>query len=112
MIQRKKVIRSKAGFTKRNSTLASASAKQIKRLQEYQKLRKWFLLEKAYICEVCGGLGDQVHHKARRGKNLCAIHTFLAVCGPCHQKIHDNPAWAKKNGYLTHEFNRNASAEQ
>jgi hypothetical protein len=28
----------------------------------------------------------------------------MAVCRPCHQRIHDNPAWAKEQGYLVYQF--------
>jgi hypothetical protein len=31
--------------------------------------------------------------------------TFMAVCRPCHNKIHDNPAWARDKGYLIYEYN-------
>jgi hypothetical protein len=66
-------------------------------------------MDKNYKCEVCGHAGDQVHHKEGRGKKLCAVNTFLAVCAGCHRRIHDNPAWARENGYLIYNFT-NATA--
>lgn len=72
---------------------------------EYSRVRKEYLFAKGYTCEVCGNAGaNQIHHKAKRGKNLCNTETFMCVCALCHRKIHDNPKWARENGYLIYEF--------
>jgi hypothetical protein len=42
----------------------------------------------------------EIHHKEKRGKNLCNIETFLAVSRPAHNWIHNNPSEARKCGYL------------
>ncbi len=103
-LKRKKPLRSKSGSLQRKTKLAPFAEKLRNRLIEYGKIRKDYLLNKSYTCEVCGNAGDQIHHKAKRGKNLCAIETFLCVCALCHRKIHDNPKWARENGYLIYEF--------
>jgi hypothetical protein len=89
---------------KRKTKLAPFADKLRNRMIEYGKIRKDFLLDKNYTCEVCGNSGDQVHHKEKRGKNLCIVSTFMCVCGLCHRKIHDNPAWARDKGYLIYKF--------
>jgi hypothetical protein len=41
----------------------------------------------------------QIHHMSGRlGRKL--FEDFLAVCFGCHRRIHDNPAWAKSQGFL------------
>ncbi len=54
-------------------------------------------------CEVCGCPATDIHHKAKRGKNLYNMETFMATCRLCHNKIHDNPAWARELGYLIYD---------
>lgn len=52
-------------------------------------------------CEVCGHrTPTDVHHKSgKQGDLLYDIRKWLAVCRPCHQRLHDHDAEAKKNGY-------------
>ena len=45
-------------------------------------------------------LATEIHHKEKRGKNLCNVETFLAVCRDSHNDIHRMPSWARANGYL------------
>lgn len=96
-LKRKKILVSK-------KLLSPISEKLKARSIEYSRVRKEYLFAKGYTCEVCGNAGDQIHHKAKRGKNLCAVETFMCVCALCHSKIHDNPKWARDNGYLIYEF--------
>ena len=55
-------------------------------------------------CEVreCTNKSTHIHHKnGRTGKRLYDDNFFMAVCNDCHpQKIHENPEWARENGYL------------
>lgn len=46
----------------------------------------------------CQFKASQVHHKKGRGLYLLDLHTWLAVCPSCHQRIELNPAWAKACG--------------
>lgn len=79
--------------------MKQVSIKQSKRLREYSKARKEYLLENEY-CAVCGGIATQIHHiQGKIGDLLCDKNNLLAVCFPCHRRIEDNPAWAKENGY-------------
>lgn len=53
-----------------------------------------------HFCEICGEAATDIHHKARRGKNLNNTETWMPVCRLCHARLHDNPKWARENGYL------------
>lgn len=92
MLKRNKPLRSKTPMNK-------VSSKHKKNLKEYSKVRKEYLMLHPF-CEICGLPASDIHHKAKRGKNLSNAETFLATCRLCHNKCHDNPAWAKENGYI------------
>jgi hypothetical protein len=68
------------------------SAKQAKNLVDYGVLRRIYLQEHP-VCEsglpgdICGCLSVEVHHRAKRGKNLLDASTFMAVCRSCHDYI-------------------------
>jgi hypothetical protein len=58
-------------------------------------------------CEVCQSLGKdiqlatEIHHKAYRfGDLLFDKRYFASVCRPHHEYLHNNIAWAKKNGWI------------
>lgn len=74
--------------------------------REYEKLRLQYL-EAHPHCEVegCKKGSDQVHHKEGRGKNLCDVKKFMAVCNPHHRKITDDPSWALAQGYSLSRLN-------
>ena len=75
------------------------SARHAKELTKYQQAkREHFALNP--FCAICGFGADDIHHMAKRGKNLCNKETFLSLCRRCHCEVHDNPAWAKENGYI------------
>ena len=84
---------------KRGGRLNPFSKKHKVELAEYSKKRKVYLLCNPH-CEICGVMATDIHHKARRGKNLNNEETWMPVCRQCHNKCHDNPAWAKENEYL------------
>jgi hypothetical protein len=77
------------------------SRKQASKLREYYALRKAFLATHP-VCEItgCGEKSVDLHHRMKRGKYLNDPRYFLAVCRPCHDRCHRNPAWARANGYL------------
>jgi hypothetical protein len=89
---------------KRKSRLTSkkpmnkVSVRHAKELKQYSQVRREHLLSNPY-CDICGLDATDIHHIAKRGKNLCNKDTFLSTCRFCHTKIHDDPAWAKENGY-------------
>lgn len=74
----------------------------VKKLAEYKPLRDKYMATHE-ICEVigCNKPSQDLHHMARRGKNLCNVETFLAVCRSCHIHIEENPTESKELGYLT-----------
>jgi hypothetical protein len=90
----------KRGSLKRNKPLNKISDRQRGKLKEYSVVRKEYMMLHPF-CEVCGQPATDIHHKAKRGANLCNKDTFLAICRICHTKAHDNPAWAKENGYTS-----------
>ena len=84
---------------KRNKSMNRVSDKHRKELKEYSKIRyDYFMLN--HFCEICGEAATDIHHKARRGKNLNNTETWMPVCRPCHMKIESNGKWARENGYL------------
>lgn len=66
------------------------SAKMTKDLQDYGVLKRKYLLEKP-VCEanliICDYVSVEVHHRAKRGKNLLDATTFMAICRSCHDFI-------------------------
>lgn len=84
---------------KRNKPMNRVSDKHRKELKEYSKIRyDYFMLN--HFCEICGNAATDIHHKARRGKNLNNTDTWMPVCRPCHMRIESNGKWARENGYL------------
>lgn len=75
-------------------------SRTAKNNKEYLALREAFLNEH-FWCQVCKEeIAMEVHHKAGRRENLLKIETWLAVCPGCHRIIHDQPAWAREQGYM------------
>ena len=79
------------------------SDKRLEELSIYRPLRDKYLSEHP-VCEVkdCNRQTTNLHHKnGRRGKMLYNTDYFFAACSECHPKrIHENPKWARENGYL------------
>jgi hypothetical protein len=96
---RQSVKRVPAGGNRRKA-IRRVSVAMRKRLAEYQRVRVDYL--RAHLtCEVCFAIpATQVHHRKGRGKLLSEAQWFLACCQLCHRKIHDQPAWAYRNGFL------------
>jgi hypothetical protein len=83
---------------KKAYSIPKFSEKKKQELVKYKRVRDKFMTGK--VCAVCGKDATDLHHmKGRIGELLVDVTCFLAVCRPCHQKIEDNPAWAKENGY-------------
>lgn len=95
--------------------IRTVSKKRQKENKEYTRLRKEFLVENP-LCLPClerydmhkhnSGVGrptigaaSEVHHKARRGKFLLRVDTWLPVCRQCHKEIEENGEWAREMGY-------------
>ena len=89
---------------KKNTTAISPiSKRKAEELAIYRVKRDKYLKEND-ICEVkeCDSGSTHIHHKNGRIGEMIHNHKFfMAVCNGCHpQKIHENPAWARENGYL------------
>ena len=102
MLQRKTPLQ-KTGFKKRSGKLKAFSNRKREENEKYKVARNLYFTNQP-DCEVCGCPATDIHHKAKRGKNLYNMETFMAVCRLCHNKIHDNPAWARELGYLIYDY--------
>lgn len=81
----------------------------MRRVSERQKGRTalYYFLREPFMrnnptCQICESAPSQEchHRKYRAGRWLFDQAWWLAVCVPCHQKIHGNIKWARQNGYL------------
>jgi hypothetical protein len=93
----------------KRTPLRKVSKKRAVQNRKYSKLKKEFL--EGCVCTVC--LDEHypdaakirsavdVHHKhGRVGEMLNNQLFWMAVCREHHDMIHQNPAWARENGYL------------
>lgn len=85
--------------------IAPVSTKQAKKLSEYRKLRDQYMAGHPR-CEVCGCVSTDLHHKKPRASYLCDVAVFMAVCRPCHDRIHSDDAWARSKGYLLSKYDQ------
>jgi len=83
------------------------------RLKIYAK-RKTEYLALAEGCEICkcnpyseldlhhraGRNGSSLNEEGEVENNIINMHTFMALCRPCHDRVHRNPKWAREMGYL------------
>lgn len=104
----------------RRTPLKRVSKKRAGEMRQYTIKRKAFL-ERFPICQVwlkengfvseagsliSGAFHDkaprstEVHHTAGRSKNYLNEATWLAVSAEAHRRIHQNPSWARANGFL------------
>ena len=109
---------------KRKTRLSPVSKRHKEEMKEYSRLSKEFLGahpvcyvwyceqgNKAFpydeICDLVQS-GDavnpcpatDVHHVKKRGKHYLDVSSWMAVSRSAHQRIHDNPRWARENEYL------------
>ena len=76
------------------------SKKRSKENKTYMEVRNDYL-NKNPLCECCGAIATEIHHKAKRNDGLFMdSNTFMSICSVCHRKVHDNHEWAVKNGYI------------
>ena len=70
-------------------------------LKEYRKLRFKFLKENPKCAVYPNLLACDVHHmRGRAGKLFLCTDFWLGVSREGHNKIGENPEWARKNGFL------------
>ncbi len=83
----------------KRTPIKKVSTKRSKENAKYLKARLKFLTGKT--CPITGRPATEVHHIAgREHSRLNDESEWLAVTREGHQKIHLNPQWARKNGYL------------
>lgn len=73
--------------------IKKVSDKMKPELALYAKLSRKYKQENPHCMaklECCTGQTSDVHHKAKRGKNLNNVETWMAVCRPCHSAIHNS----------------------
>ena len=72
-----------------------------KRKLIYRKVRDEYKLKNP-ICEFpgCRSKNIDLHHKAKRGKNLSDPKYFMSVCRKHHEWIHYHPKESREMGYL------------
>lgn len=87
--------------------IRKVSPRQSKRLREYAKVRaEFFNNPDNILCRVCakeghGRLATEIHHRrGRQGSLLFDVRWFLPTCPKHHRMIHDNVAWALKEGWM------------
>lgn len=86
---------------KAHRPMRRVSKKRAKENKLYMEVRKVYLTEHPR-CQVCiDSPACDIHHRRGRWKSrLYDTEFFLAVCRPCHDRIHHNPEWAYEKGLL------------
>jgi hypothetical protein len=103
--------------------LKPVSKKREKQNKTYEQNKRLWRLERMALdrfrCQFKDGSGRckrtadrNPHHIARRGKRLCDIDHFMAVCLDHHRWIEANGKEAEKLGYLKREYREKSSDQQ
>ncbi len=87
----------------RKTPLKSRSALRTSQEREYGRLRAEFLKDYP-ACFLCGAPPVEIHHMCGRGKHYLDKKTWMSICRPCHERIHQNVAWARERGYIQYDF--------
>ena len=99
------------GSLKASGTLSQENKQSLKRIAKnnQERMQKYYKMVEDHrkdhprmTCEVCGNTFstcslDPHHPKGRAGMRL---FEFIFCCRRCHNRIHDNPSWAKEKGLL------------
>ena len=80
--------------------IKQVSKKRAVENQEYSKIAREYKKSNP-VCHVCltNETTDVHHKKGKIGSLLCNTEFFLPACRECHNKIEENPKWAKQMGY-------------
>lgn len=84
---------------KKRTRISPISEKMAENLKVYRILRREFM-EVNPNCQLCSRPATDLHHRAGRGKYLNDVLTFMALCRPCHNWIHENPKESRELLYL------------
>lgn len=93
------------GLKSKRKAINPVSDKRKSQLAEYAVIRLEFLGHHP-VCQVCRIRPSEViHHvNSRAGKMLNDFTQVKACCNPCHDRIHQEPAWAKEHGLYHSEL--------
>lgn len=87
----------------KRTPLRRVSKSHAKSLRSYSALRKQYLALFTH-CQIkqegCTGEATEIHHGAKRGKNLNETATWFSACRSCHDWIHANGRMARELGFL------------
>ena len=83
--------------------LKSVSTARAKQLREYAKLkREWLKSQdegggyfRCYNCLHFTKHIDVHHQRGRNGRLLCMKEFWIPLCRKCHNRVKDDPAWAR-----------------
>lgn len=91
--------RSKSPKKAEQKPIRRVSAKRSRENVLYLKAKLEYLNENP-DCKCCGASATDVHHaKGRIGSLLTDKRYFVALCRVCHNRVEENPIWAKEHGY-------------
>lgn len=92
---------SKPGGQIRRTRLKPVSDKRRGQKANYLEGRARFLAENP-MCQCCGNASaTDCHHKTKKdGARLTDWENIMTVCRDCHSRIHRNPEWAYREGFL------------
>lgn len=112
MTQRKQSKTSQKPPVRKRKAINPTSQKRRKQNAKYAQLRKLFL-EAHPTCQVCcSEPSDQIHHRNHReGNRLNDTAWWLALGPACHLRIHENPSWARENGYIVYDHEKDTKED-
>ena len=92
----------------KRSRMNAVSAKRRAELREYTAWRKGYLARNPNCAlrwsERCRGRAEEIHHVIKRSQGAPLIPKDEAdvagVCRPCHTKVDEEPAEAKRRGFV------------
>jgi 5-methylcytosine-specific restriction endonuclease McrA len=95
----------RGGPLKRRKRLKAHSERGLVYLEELMEMAPLVMARANYMCEVrlegCEYEIHHIHHRLRRsqgGRNTMA--NLVGCCMECHARIHANPDWSYKTGWL------------
>lgn len=86
----------------KRSKINPVSKKRARENREYLRLKRDYL-EANMDCFIpfCSEMATDIHHmRGRVGTLLTDTQYFRSVCRLHHDKIHQNPEWAREQGYM------------
>jgi 5-methylcytosine-specific restriction endonuclease McrA len=88
----------------RRRPLPPRSANGLSFMDELNEVRPLVQARSGGSCECgtgCGLHAEVVHHRLRRSQGgTNALENLAHLSGPCHRRVHNEPAWSYANGLL------------